>query len=151
MIFDILRETSALLKEIKSFGHGPRSYANLEQENEAMEKYGWGVEFTRAWCYPVESNDQFLPNGAFDRSYKVMLDIQDKCDIDASSAELEQILRTLDVVATQFILQLKKSAKVRNIGKVFRAPVYHYTDTNLTGYMLNFDIQIKEEIVYPCP
>lgn len=168
MIFDVLRETALLCQNVavnviqnqvltpqrlgvKSFGHGPRSFSNLEQENEAMERYGWGIEFPRVWAYPVESVDKFISSGAYLRDYKVMIDIQEQHGMDASSEQLENMLRRMDMLATIFEIRLSKHADfVKFTIDVSRSPIYGYDDAILGGYMLNFGLQVREEIEWPC-
>lgn len=147
-IVDFIRECVEQT-EIKSFGHGTRSYANLEQEQEAAEQYGFGAEFPRAWLYPVEAVDEILKSGAISRTYNLAIDITALTDISASSKDLEEALRVTGLYATQLQIQIGKHESFLSWeSKITRIANYQFTDACQTGWSLSFSIKIKEEFVY---
>lgn len=149
-IIDFLRECKGLTTGVKSFAHGPRSYSNLESENEI-----WGKEFPRIWVYPVESVDTVQANGRLARVHRVMLDVNDLIALEAGKDDLETKLKLMDALSTEFEYRVAKHPSLRMPKdmqlKFNRAPEYHYNDANLCGWMINFTIVIDDALEYPCP
>lgn len=151
-IITFLRESAEATAGVKSFGHGPRSYANLEQEQQAMERYGWSPEFPRVWVYPVLQSDEFLKNGAIQRVHEINLDVNDLCDFGDTTKGIEEKLASMSAIATELQIRISKHTDFRGFTTdVARVPNYHYLDANLCGWTLVFKVKINDEIVFPCP
>lgn len=151
MIFDTIKTVALATAGVKSFGHGRRSYANLEQENEAISEYGTGIEFPRIWLYPVEVTERLVISGALMPSYNLLLDIADRCPFDASTKQIDDVLRVLEPMAREFILRMFKVNGLMEKFDVRRQEIIHVYDANLVGYAMQFNVKLQEQITYPCP
>ncbi len=154
----IVRKIKAIadsIASVKSFGHGRRSYANLEQENASMTEYGTGNEFPRIWLYPVDVVDEVQRSGALIPRYKLLLDVCDLCNMDASTKEIDAVLDRTEPIAREIILRIFNinDSEMKLIEKISarRTELIHIMDANLVGWAVQVEMKVQELIQYPCP
>lgn len=154
----IIRKIKAIadsITAVKSFGHGRRNYANLEQENASMTEYGIGNEFPRVWLYPVEVIEEVQKSGALIPRYKLLLDVCDLCNLDSSTTDIDVVLDRTEPIARELILRIFNinDSELKLIEKISarRTELIHVMDANLVGWAVQVEIKVQELITYPCP
>lgn len=154
----IVRKIKAIadsIVSVKSFGHGRRNFANLEQENASATEYGTGNEFPRVWLYPVEVIEEIQKTGSLIPKYKLILDVCDLCNLDSSTTDIDAVLDRTEPIARELILRIFNinDSEMRLIEKISarRYELIHAMDANLVGWAVYVDIKVQELIEYPCP
>lgn len=137
-ILDILREIANQCE--LPFGHGMRSYANLQKRSGIYERE---KNFPRAYVYPINMKDELRGGGLF-TTHEVFMDILDVCSLSASESDLEMIMQKMYERSGTFLRKIANHKDVMAIENVQREPNYHVFDANLCGWVLRFDVRILE-------
>ena len=137
-LMTILREVSAELQI--PFGHGMRSYANLQTRKGIYETE---KKFPRAYLYPVNINDTIV-YGSIKSTYECWMDILTLCPMKAKQEEIELSLYDMHILTSQFLQKLVLHPDVVSVEAITREPNYHIFDENLCGWVLKFNINLLE-------
>lgn len=137
-LMTILREVSAELQ--MPFGHGMRSYANLQTRKGIYETE---KKFPRAYLYPVNINDTIV-YGTIKSTYECYMDILTICHMKSKQEEIELCLYDMHILTSQFLQKLVLHPDVVSVENITREPNYHIFDENLCGWVLKFNINLLE-------
>lgn len=122
------------------FGHGMRSYANLQTRKGIYETE---KKFPRAYLYPVNIRDT-NKYAILESTYECVMDFLTLCPMKSKQEEIEAVLYDMHLLTGTFIKQLAFHPDVKALDNITREPNYHIFDENLCGWMLKFDIVIIE-------
>jgi hypothetical protein len=137
-LLNILREVCGELTI--PFGHGLRSYANLQTRRGIYESE---KKFPRAYLYPVNIRDT-NKYAIIESTYECVMDFLTLCPMRSTQEEIEAHLYDMHLLTGSFIKKLSIHNDVKMLDNINREPNYHIFDENLCGWMLKFDIVIYE-------
>ncbi len=126
---------------INAFGEGTKSYANLDKNREM---------FPRAWMFPVEVSEEIKDTGSLTAEYVITMDFGALVKAGCSQEDLWKATAPMFTASREFILRLADDPDVKSVENIKREPQYHVLDKNLAGWLLKFNLVLKETIVYPC-
>jgi hypothetical protein len=141
-LLTIMREICSELQI--PFGHGMRSYANLQTRRGIYETE---KKFPRAYLYPVNINDNIV-YGNIKSTYECYMDVLNLCAMKSTQDEIESVLYDMHLLSSNFLQRLVLHPEVDKVEAITREPNYHIFDENLCGWVLRFDITLIEP--YPC-
>lgn len=121
------------------FGHGTRSYKNLEE-----------VGSTYVWLYPFVILDKIHTSGALMSEYLLLGDISEPCSLDASPDELRDKFQELERISREFVIRLQKDPRIISVKNIRREPMYHLLNENLIGYAISAVVSPKWEPIKVC-
>jgi hypothetical protein len=150
----LLRTTAEATPRLRSFGHGPRAYSNLDQINASIKKFirdGQAAEFPQVWVHPVTISEEYKKAGTLDAIYSVLFVIATNGNFSASPETMEETLNEINSIRREYVLRITKAAAFdKMVGDVTSEPIYHHISKNLIGYLCRFKMTLKENFVYPC-
>jgi hypothetical protein len=142
LLLKIIREICTDELDSLPFGHGMRSYANLETRKGIFETE---KKFPRAYLYPVEVTSEFGKYSGMNHTYECMMDFLVLCKITDPQEVLESKLGEMFELSNRFIYKLQKHPQVMEVTDIAREPNYHVFDINLCGWVLNFKVKLNDE------
>jgi hypothetical protein len=147
VIEQLLKDIALATTGVNYYGRGIKAYSNIESP-----------KYPRIWVHLVNPVDTVHQNWLITSTYDVVAEISTTIDytkdIGNAPEGIDEYLTKLEemqVMYYEFISRLQKDARVIvALGKVSRREFVHEYDDNLVGYAFNFNITVKETIVYPC-
>ena len=127
------------------FGHGERSYANLQTRKGIFQ---YEKKFPRAFLYPYTISDKINAQGNIDSEYDITMDFLTVCSLRDSQDTLEKRLYEMFMTSLTFLYKLANHPKVISVTDVEREPNYHVFDDNLCGYLMKFKIKLLDDYQY---
>lgn len=150
LLFDTIEEVIGEIRQapdhrIESWGHGAKSYTNLNY------KLGW----PRLWLYPVEAFETKLPSGALKVYYSILIDVMDIVKLGEKPEKIREVLHRMRDAEREFFLRFtnKPIIKPQNEKAEFTQKteeLIHKWDDNLVGIAASMSFTITEPIPYPC-
>ena len=123
------------------FGHGMRSYMNLETRRGIYEEE---KKFPRAYLYPVEVQDEIRRYQGLSHKYICIMDFLTLCKISDPQDVLEAKLNEMFNLSSKFLYRLSLHPKVKEMTDMSREPNYHVFDINLCGWSVSFTIELHD-------
>jgi hypothetical protein len=147
VIEQLLKDIALATTGVQYYGRGGREYANIESP-----------KYPRIWVHMINPIDTLHQNGLITSTYDVVAEVSTLIDftkdLGNSLDGIDEYMTKLEEMQTiyfEYITRLQKDARnMLPIGKISRKEFYHDFDDNLVGYAFNFNITVKETIVYPC-
>ena len=141
LLLQVIRDVTNQIGDNLPFGHGLRSYANLQTRKGIFETE---KKFPRAYLYPVQVTDEFVQMTGLEQSYECLMDFLTVCKMSDKPEVLEAHLRDMFHLVSNFLWQLHKHPEVKSIVDIVREPNYHVFDSNLCGWNLRFTIKLHD-------
>lgn len=146
VLLNIIREIMNSMGENLPFGHGMRSYANLER------RYGiWDTEkdFPRAYLYPVSVEGSFDVAGQLENTFVCKMDFLDQVpggELGCTPEQQEKILTEMYRLSGEFLIKLNNHPDVmrKSLVNINREPNYFVFDANLCGWLVSFEVKVNE-------
>jgi len=140
-LLNIIRSITNSIGENLPFGHGMRSYANLERRTGILENE---KQFPRAYLYPVSLDEKFDIAGQLDTTYICTMDFLTQCKLKDDESVIETALTEMFRLSSEFLIKLNEHPDRRQLENITREPNYFVFDANLCGWVLHFEIKIHE-------
>lgn len=128
------------------FGHGEESYENLQGDHEDLQ------DADTAWLHPYLVIPSFSSNGNLLHDYRLLMHFGRQSDLSDDTAILETYIAAMEDLVNEFLIRLENDPRVAGrqpnttgIDNIRAAPIYFTQDLNLTGYALEFDLQLDDE------
>lgn len=141
VIDQMLKEVAEGTDGINSFGHGPKSFANVEES-----------KFPRIWVYDTFPTDSVYKNGHMDTKYQVIMEISTLIQFDETIENVfEKGLAVVDPIWKKFITRLNRDSRnMVPIGEVRRVELLHGMDENVAGYICTFTVKPTDNVIQQC-
>lgn len=139
---DSLLKTTALATDgVKSYGHGPKHFANLIES-----------KVPRVWIHEIKPQDK-VNYGVMTTTYKVLGEVTTMGDfeMDDDGTLFDKILAEMEPVYEKYISLLSTNSSTLFMGNLSRIEVMFQGDQNLGGFAFSFDITIRKEYGKQCP
>jgi hypothetical protein len=141
-ILKVIRELMNKIGENLPFGHGMRSYANMETRKGIYETE---KKFPRAYLYPLNLSDSISSDGQLRTFYKCTIDFLTVSKMSDSQEVLEAKLCEMFRLSSEFLTKLANHEDTMKMMNIEREPLYHVFDANLAGWLITFDIELYGE------
>ena len=132
MIITLITDiTNALSTSDKTFGHGPKSYQNLESFSGLL-----------VWLLPFVNRPIIDQQGALIDRYNIVIVFGKQVTMDKTAEDLRQELEDIEPYVREFILRLDKDSRVEKLDVQQYDPHYNELSQNMVGFALAMSVQL---------